>query len=353
MKRILLVEAHTGGHLLVYLRIFVLHCREVGIRPVVALPHHAEGTTEFRNHLADIRDVFDLVPLAGRVSPAAVRGLALMHGCDRVVIPDADPYLTSFSTRRYHGPPISLLVMRDPAWEPTPTLARSLKMAIKVAVINLLKSRRAISVYFLRPPGYQHPTELFVNDPILATPDPEGSRALRRALGMSEDRFWFGIAGVITPRKNPALVMEALAALPPQTVGLLLAGEVQTAAREQTEQGVTQLQRLGIPVATIERAMSNDELNRAVEAMDCVVVAYSTHAPPSTLGKSIVLGTRCLLAGSPQLRAQAAGLRGIEECDLDEPSISEAMRRLAQTKTGPIYEQAPPTDCFASRLIGG
>jgi hypothetical protein len=167
---------------------------------------------------------------------------------------------------------------------------------------------------------------------------------------MGDGRYWFGLAGVITARKNPGLVMDAVALLP-EKAGLLVAGVVEASARGEFAAGAARLAAAGIPLVHHDRTMSNAEMNAAIEAMDCVVVAYDTHAPPSTMGKSYVLGTDCILAGSEQLREHARYLGHARTCEPTVEALSGVMVQTiaAQQRLGP--RGAPVTDRFACRLV--
>lgn len=352
MQRTLIVEPHSGGHVLVFVRLLVQECQHRGVSPVLALSPDVRATPEFALHLADVAEACTFVVAPTAITPASIAELASRTGSSKVVIPDGDPYVALFARRRYRGPSVTLLIMRDPAWtDPGSSLKMRTKARAKQCALAILERRRRVNVLRLRAPGFRDSGDFYVNDPMLARLDPSASATWRRERGVGEDRYWFGIAGHITRRKNPGRVMEALGALDPKAVGLLVAGSVQEDTVPEFNEGLTRLASLGVPVVHQPGPLSDADLNVAIGAMDCVVVAYDTTAPPSSMGKAYTLGAACIVAGPPALQRQASFLDFATTCDSSLDSLSTAMGLNLKAGRKGRPRDVPAGEHFADRLI--
>lgn len=351
MKRDLIVETKTAGHVLVFVRLLAEHSLKNGRLPVLLLSSSAVDAPEFDLHLGAIIDRCE-THFAPLNCPIDFAEWARSTGANQVVIPDGDAHLLDLARAKYMGPPMSLLVMREPLWPKPLGLRQATKMLAKRTTMRWVNSRSCVSVYVLKPPGFTAKRDTYVNDPILATPDLEGGQRLRRDLGMDDDVFWFGVAGHITPRKNPGKVMRAIAAIADsKSIGFLCAGIIQDDAIAEFETGKSILSARGVPVRHLNGPLTNEEMNLSIAAMDCVVVAYDTSAPPSTMGKAYRLGTRCVISGNAQLRRQASWLGGATVVDRTDDSLQKAMT-LALTSPRPGPRPLPERDVFAGRLLG-
>jgi hypothetical protein len=349
-QTLLIVEANPGGHRLYYVRLLVEAAREHFSQVVVALGANARDSDEFLLHLDDIREKFELLMIQEPFRASSLIRLTQAEAFDLVLVPDGDLYLARLALRRPSRVPMNLLVMRDPREEPPAGLLRTAKLETKRLFIGLLGRRHDTQVFTLRGPGYVGgPQELYVNDPIDVRMPWDAISTFRNE-HLSPNVFWFGLVGVLSQRKHPGMVIEALLSLRRADVGLAIAGPIEPNTRADVMSRLQDLRDAGISVALHETRMSNAEMSAAIGALDCVVMAYSTGAPPSTLGKSYVLGTRCIVAGSPALRAHAKRLGHGFSGPLSVASIAGMMKATIDC---PQLDQADPpeADVFASRLL--
>ncbi len=128
---------------------------------------------------------------------------------------------------------------------------------------------------------------------------PQAVANLRREWDLDDSRYWFGIIGAIDERKNVSLVMAAAQGLPPGQVGLLVAGRFSDATRESLREFGAELPG---GVRLVDRVLTDEELDAAVAAVDCVVLAHSNEGPSGLFGKAVRAGTRILGAGAQSLR---------------------------------------------------
>lgn len=349
--RVMIIESHSGGHRLYYVRLLIDAAARLRIPVTVSLGPGVAESTEFQLHLANVQEHFELdyhnKPL--RISEA-VR-MAHATGCRLIVVPDGDLHLSSLALRRHSKIDINVLLMRDPRQEPAHSFTRWLRLTAKSSVVRVVARRRDTTVLTLRGPGYRGELqESYVNDPIDPCTSTQATEAISAA-NLSADIFWFGLVGVLSARKHPDLVIEALRAIGRKDVGLFIAGPISESAARAVRHGVARLEEAGISVVILDRHLTNAEMNAAIAAMDCVVVAYDTHAPPSTLGKSFALGTRCVIAGSQQLQRHAEELGHGLVGPLNSASLSNLMVR-ALSMPAPPPRDVPVDDRFAEPLLG-
>ena len=80
-----------------------------------------------------------------------------------------------------------------------------------------------------------------------------------------------------------------------------------------------------IELRVLDRLLSNEEMNAAIVALDCVVMAYSTHAPNSTLGKAAALGVRLVGAGSSSIQSFVREMGYSSVCALNPSDLSASL----------------------------
>jgi hypothetical protein len=345
------MESSSSGHRLVYVRLLVDAAHEFGLQPVVSLGAGCETSTEFAHHLEPVRSAMLLRSHGERADWRLIQEISDRYRCSYIVVPDADPHLGRLLFARLRQD-FRLLLMRDPGEEMDVTVPRRGKLKLKRYLIAALRRRARITLFTLRAPGYVgNPHELYVNDPIRSEIAGSDFEDFVREHDITRERYWFGMAGVISRRKHPAMVLNAVAGLPSASVGVILAGPSEDNAAEDLRRGIESLRQRGIPVVRVDRTLSNSELNAAVKAMDCVVIAYETHAPPSTLGKSFALGTHCIVAGSDSLHRHAALLGHGTTCSLNQKAIRDSMEAALAERLKPEPQRPPPADRFADILV--
>ena len=165
----------------------------------------------------------------------------------------------------------------------------------------MVRQRRpGVRIVALRGPGYDSGASGEVAlDPVIIgdeLPLPLELENLESGL------FWFGMVGGMTARKNPMMALDAFAQLEESRTGFIVAGLLDSSVSGSIRAASAALREAGRQVIIVDRPLSNDEMNGVLAALDCVILPYSTHAPPSTMGKAAALGVRMVAAGSPELR---------------------------------------------------
>ncbi|WP_392544710.1 hypothetical protein [Oryzobacter telluris] len=287
----------------VYLALLARHAVDEGHDVICLISDEGREAIEFERHLRPVGGI----SVTSVPSPLLLRNIVAVSAenqSDVVVIPNGDVFVTDVAREGWAGRGVlRLLVMRDPRWERPASLIRRLRLRTKSALIRVAASRGA-EVVWLRQPGYSGP-EVHVNDPVIIDGDVAGvvtrGHALRQALSMGTETFWFGMTGAISPHKNLDLVLHALAAVqrrgPDRPFGFALIGPLSESLGQREDEIIAALDALPFPTRRRSGVMTNEEMNAAVAAVDCVIMAYSTSSPNSTLGKAVALGTLVAAAG--------------------------------------------------------
>lgn len=352
-RRVLVASGYTGHHL-PYLRLIWQHASETGLEVVAVLPREAENSNELALHLGDAKQDLDFVFVDEPSSPKSLARLARRFGASHVVVPNGDRFTMKLAIagRLPTGITYTTVIMQDPRWEIAASRRLHLRARLKL-MLALLASRRArVRVVWLRGPGYGGTLgERYVNDPVIpgcAGPD---SRIGRQLAELKPGKYWFAMVGVTNWWKNPEMVLDALAEIPADDLGLIIAGPISPSLAPAIIERTGRLADSGVTVVVLDSHITNGEMNDAVRAADCVVVAYSTHAPPSSIGKVGAYGGRVIVAGSKSLQAHAAFLGDIAiRCDLETQSLAAAMRYAISSR--PVASRPSMPTHFASVLLG-
>lgn len=326
-RRVLIVERDGTGHRLYLVRLLAEQAISSGSSVTVLLSDAQRVDRYIAPHLGALGTAIDLRRLPD-ASWSDVVALACEVGADLTVVPDADQSLVPLlRARGWHGPGrLSLLVMR-----PTVTrtgghlrhlVVRLAKLVAMLAVLALprvrmrvLRSgldRKRLSVW---KPAY---------DPVSPPAPAEAASALKQRWGLDQDRFWFGILGAITANKNLPMVAEALRGV--ADAGLLVAGGIEPAVREQLDSILEPLEASGVRVVLHDEVVSDEDFDAAMRAIDALVLAYMHNGPSGTLAKALAAGTRVVSAGSPALRRDAEVSGGaVTWCPLEPEALRAAM----------------------------
>ena len=112
------------------------------------------------------------------------------------------------------------------------------------------------------------------------------------------------------------------------------------------------LEAAGWKVFVKDVTLTDEEISVAIAAMDCVVVAYTNPHPPSTVSKSVALGTRTVVAGSRGTLGSAKQLGAtVVTADSSPEGLSEALV-LATTMDRPEPGKLLGRRDFAHALLG-
>lgn len=274
----------------------------------LAMPPGSQDTADFRTHLSHLQGRVKFVELPERVS---VRYLSKLrqNQFSLIVVPNGDRLAMSLGLRPLlrRGSTLSLLVMSDPRLAPAKSFGRLSKLWLKLALIKAAERKRGIEIAWLRGPGAAvSVSERVALDPVIVEQDLDIIDAeIKASLGGLSGRYWFGVTGVISPWKNLPLVLTAFEELSDPDSGLLIAGPIAPEVKRSIQLQIERLVEKGASVVVIDRLLTNAEMNLVIRFLDAVVLAYSTHAPNSTLGKAAALGTRVIAAGSDAFLSHA------------------------------------------------
>lgn len=360
-RRVLIVEPRVRGHLLVYVKVIAQRSLAMGDDVTLALAPGASRTQEFLMHLAEISADVEIVESAGVLTPRAMNVLIQETSPDFVIVPHGDELAARLGSPFAPNllKPTCLLVMRDPRWDSGEALRVRMKSVLKLSLLALASKRARVRLVWLRGPFYESRSkEHFAVDPFIADDSHRSisskSHALRQLFPGSEDTFWFGVTGAVTRRKNLDVIIDALLELRARELntafGLAVVGPIEANVLDTFEAAATRLKVAGICYYPENRLLDNQEMNVVVASVDAVVMAYSTNAPNSTLGKAYVLGTRILSAGSRTFRAHADRLGGVSS-ELSPNSLCDGMQAVMRQARPMPQPDALSSDAFADSLL--
>lgn len=318
MTRLLIAEAGHSGHLYVYVSLLARAALARGAIVELLVTREGRESGEFSMHLGDLVSSITVVIEPERFTLRDIAKVSSAWQADLVLIPHADPYLAhAAALRTWPGSGhVRVLVMRDPHWERATSVRRRVRLLSKRLAICLSDMHPWCQVIMLRQPGYVAVgREIVASDPVIIRSDRKSIAAkalsLRRELDMQEGVFWYGMVGSISPRKNLELVLDGLTELLHRTnreFGFVLLGP-QHPTMTLTPKEIDDLVHV-CPYSTRIRneLMSNEEINVAIASLDCLVMAYSTDSPNSTLAKAAALGVHVAAAGSSSIARFVADL---------------------------------------------
>jgi FkbM family methyltransferase len=187
-------------------------------------------------------------------------------------------------------------------------------------------------------------------DPAACSAHSRDRAALRAELGLPADRRIVGIFGGINVRKNPQLVLDAVA-LAGGDVDLLLAGPMSADIADWLA-GLPEQRRRRVIVA--DGFLPNAQLDRYLAAADIVALVMTLEGPSGIMGKAIAAGVPVVTAGS---KTRARELRAVHTGAATEwsaDSIADGLRTvLAGDQPAPATSLALPTaDAFAAAILG-
>lgn len=353
--RVLIVELDGRGHRLYYVRLLAEEALRSGasVRILVGSGEHVDEVVAL--HLGSLRDDVEVVAAAGR-GWLDIEEAARSFDADVTVVPESDSYLLSVVRRGgWRGPGrLSLLVMRPRVPAVGNRVRRAVANTVKAMVLVLLTALPRVDVRVLRSVFSDErrpwPT---VADPVGLSATPQDVEALRDRWGVGTERYWFGALGAITPNKNVPMLLDQIARTKfPGPVGVLVAGGIEPSVADAIEPTRAALDDAGVPLVVIDRLLEDVELDSAISAVDCLMLAYNHLGSSGTLGKAVTAGTRVLTAGSPTLRHDAAAVgAGASWCPLEPAAVSSA---LAEASRAPRPEPRDLADerTFAATLLG-
>ena len=300
----LVVEPNPTGHRLSYVRLLADAAISRGDRVVFATTTVAVDSDEFRVFLEPLGDSIDVVTIP-EATPSAIEKLVRATAAQLAVVPDGDRFAMRLGARgRWRGEAnLSVLIMRDPV------SARSgPRKILKTVLLGRAARLAGVNLYYLRSAVRGGSgTGVGVFDPVHISADSSDAQRLKNDWGL-DDRFWFGILGVVDARKNLPLVLDALTHTTGGKIGLLVAGKSDPATLRAAETASTAFTTGGGEVVVVNRMLSDRELDAALLAVDCVVLAHSNEGPSGMLGKAAAAGVMVAAAGALSLKSDVAEL---------------------------------------------
>jgi glycosyltransferase involved in cell wall biosynthesis len=154
---------------------------------------------------------------------------------------------------------------------------------------------------------------------------------MRERLDSHGDRYWLGVFGAITPRKNLPLIVEAILDQP--EVGLLIAGIVHPEVSHAVAPLLSRFVTNGGQVISLEGPLTDAEFDSAIGAVDCVVAAHSNEASSGVVLRAAASGRRLVLAGAGYLRRDAGSLG--DQATWSPLELDELRRAIRQARALP------------------
>lgn len=307
-RKVLIAQHLFDGHRLMFVSLLTREARERGDEPVWLLADGALESGEYAEHLADAAEGVRVV-VVPVVDAPAVRRVADEVDADLVILPDGDLYLPPLLRGGWdRARALSVLVMR-PDGQPSPNRAKTeaatvAKRLLRTAVRARTGAAVHVLVNGLRPTVRGHE----VRDPILIESAEPARLSLEEVAGVAGGRYWFGVVGAVTPRKNLHLIAAALRRLDPSRVGLAVAGRCDPTALALAMPEIEAFQAAGGAVVLRDELVSDETFESVLASVDCAVVAHSNEGASGVLVRAAVFGTRVVAAGARSLRRDAEEL---------------------------------------------
>jgi glycosyltransferase involved in cell wall biosynthesis len=336
----LIIEVNGGGHRFRY----VSHLIQFDPTARLLTTREAFQGADFDVYLGGSAAQISLIntdsPL--RVARAAF-DLAEEHNCDVVAFPDGDRYLTAIARllllRSQRPPRVHLLLMRArPADRRASTL---IKFGGKALITLFVSCFKSIHVHLLIDAfGVTRPSPLLRGTPLADPVDITVRHPFDRD-APAPDRipqpFVVGIFGVITERKNPALLLDA--ATEHQDVEVLLAGQMDAETRQSLLRipSWTALER-GHRLRVLQGYLTTEKLIVAMDTTDAVAILHENNAPSGIMAEAVAAG-RPVLVPAGGVLAQVANQLGVGiSTKLTPKALSSAIDQMKRNV--PQYDAA-------------
>lgn len=352
----MLVEKTSSGHRLYYVGILAATALTSGDSVLLVLHSDEVEAPAVLTHLGPIRSKISIAS-TNDFSLDSIGNLSRKYGADLTLIPDGDSFALEIAKKcSWSGAgALTLLIMRERASRSLlPGLQRTksflkmvlLKRAEAVAGVRIVRLLSAIDSN-----SKVKSSIAAVADPVTMTADVGDSTRLRTKWGMNSEKYWFSVLGAITRRKNVSVVARALLRLRTPGVGLLIAGVCDPIVMSEVRPILSSLREAGVGVIVVNRLLTELELDAAVGASDCIVLAHSNEGPSGLFGKALATGTRIVAAGAISLRHDANRVPGLAHWSrLNDRSVASSMYS-AHRLNRPIAQKLPDSVDFASMLL--
>jgi glycosyltransferase involved in cell wall biosynthesis len=355
-RRVLIVEDDPNGHRLIYVRHLVEHANRAGASVVAVVTRNVPDAEQWRLNLAPLSDRMEVRVVDGAELDDLVDVTDAL-AADHTIVADGDHLAMRLGVaRRWRGAgTLTVLLMRDPADEVAETWKRRLVTAGKSLLLWRTRRLARVHVVGLRSALAQpSATEPVALDPIERHADGDDVARIRAEWHVTDDRFWFGVVGAVTPRKNLPLVAEAVGILAATddagSLGLLVAGPCHDGVLDDAAPHLDRLRELGVEVLIADRVLGPVDFDAAAQAVDCIVVAHSNEGPSAVIARAGLHGVPVVAAGARSLARDVERLPVASWTQLDATAMAAAMREVRAGTRG-----AAPldlgTDQFCDALL--
>lgn len=327
-----IVEPNPSGHRLYYVRLLADGCHSKGRQVAILTTSVAVESAQWQVHLGDCAARVIIQP-ASTFTVSEIAKMSMEIGAEVTVLPEGDLYLLDVFRSGWKGSgELSLLIMRAHATPRgrMPWIA-PVKTVVKQSLMLGSGLRQRVRISALRSPVVPRRGPLrWAADPVTLACSSSDARAMRERLDSEGRRYWIGVFGVITPRKNLPLIVEAIEGEP--QIGLLIAGTLHEQVAEQVAPLLESFVAKGGRVVELPGMLTEVEFDSAIAAVDCVVCAHSNEGPSGVVLKGAALGKRLVLAGAKSLRQDAEFLsEQATWSPLNASSIRESVRHARRT----------------------
>jgi glycosyltransferase involved in cell wall biosynthesis len=320
---------------------------------------------EFGVYLTDVplklEEAFDRVEPPTREITRTVARFCRTATVSRVVVMDADQCLKRWwldAPREFRGlkprPRVVFMLTRYPA-----------KLALTDRVGWKLRTTKATLALAAMATGSLHRVAGFAGrddmtpgwivkrarDPATCSAHSRDRARLRAALDLPAERRLVGIFGVLTARKNPAMVLDAIVASGCDA-DLLLAGKVKPDVAEWLA---------GLPAERRGRVivrdgfLSTELLDQLIASVDVVAVAMTNNGPSGIMGTALAAGVPVVSAGSQVRERELIATDNGEAAEFTAASFADALTRaFTRDPSAPRRSTVPPAtgETFAASLLG-
>jgi len=332
-RRVLVVEPNPLGHRLHYVKLLIDECRSKGDRAYILTTTGAVESTEWAVHLGGDNQEIMFHP-GNEFSLPEFAKVSARLGVSLTVLPEADHYLLPALRRGWSGPgELRLLAVRaEVQARPPLSRMRPVKSFAKKTLIWAANLQPGVRFYALRSPLVPRRGPIrWVADPVALSCSAKCVEAIRNDLDSEGNRYWLGVFGAITPRKNLRLIMEAILDQP--VIGLLIAGSVDPKVSSEVAPLFARFVSNGGRLIQLPGPLSDTDFDSAIAAVDCVLVAHSNEGPSGIVIKAAASGRRLVLAGAKSLRRDAARLG--EQATWSKLDVAELRRAIRQAQRAP------------------
>ena len=350
MSRVLIWAPNPSGHRLFYARLLAEGALARGHEIIIGMLPSTEFDRFAAIHLSTLDRKIALHSVDNASLSALLRTTSTT-GADLVFTPDGDALAKELLISGSWKSPARLmvLIMRPTGQHSRPERALVSSLA-KATARRILRMFRGVTVLTLASAMSPNPKTGTAPDPVSFGATQDSAEQFRVLHQMGRERYWYAVIGALDARKNIDLVATALQGLGAEA-GLLLAGVMSPEAEMRSRKALEELSATGVALIRINRLLTDEEIDNAVLAADCVFLAHSNEGSSGILGKAAVAGTRVIAAGARSLRIDADNLPEICEW---VPLDAQALGIAAKSGLG----RANPTpaelgsDAFVNAFFG-